>query len=229
MRRRDFIGVLGGAVAWPLGALAAGERARRIGVLMLYVESDPVGRAWVGALQEGLGELGWSEGYNIHVDYRWPGAALEQIRHSAKELVGLHPEVILSGGSPATAVLLEQTRTIPIIFANLVDPVGQGFVASFSKPGGNATGFVNLDTSVAGKWIELLKEAAPRVTRAAIPYHPPTAQYFEPLREVVWVILAHFRKAAFCCCSRCGHVGNALALSIMSTAMLASPPSRSVQ
>jgi putative ABC transport system substrate-binding protein len=179
MTRRDFITLLSGAAAaWPL-SVRAQQRVRRIGVLTAYVESDRQGQARVGAFREGLAKLGWTEGDNIHIDYRWPEPQLEPMQRSATELVALQPEVILTTSSPTTAILLRETRTIPLVFANLVDPVGQGFVASLSRPGGNVTGFINLDTAIAGKWIELLKEIAPQVGRVAIPYHPATAAYFE--------------------------------------------------
>jgi putative ABC transport system substrate-binding protein len=190
MKRREFITLLGGAAAWPLAARAQqADRMRLIGTVMQYLESDRPARAWDAAFREALRKLGWIEGHNIHIDARWSGPTSERIRQSAKEIVALQPDVILSAGSPTTAALLGETRTIPIVFANLVDPVGQGFVASLSKPGGNATGFVNLDTSMAGKWIELLKEVAPGVARAAIPYHRPTSPYFESY-------LAPFKAAA---------------------------------
>jgi len=167
------------------------------------------------------------------MDVRWAPGNIDLMRTFAKELVSLQPDVILTQSTPVTAALKRETSTIPIVFAAVADPVGSGFVASLPRPGGNVTGFSSLDQgSMASKWLELLTKIAPSVKRAVMMFNPDTAPYmksFLPLREVVWVILAHFRKAAFCCCSRCGHVGNALALSIMSTAMLASPPSRSVQ
>jgi putative tryptophan/tyrosine transport system substrate-binding protein len=146
-------------------------------VLMAYAESDPEGQAWVAAFREGLQKLGWTENTNVRIDYRWATAEVAQIRQQAKELVAQQPELILSSGSPTTLALVQQTRTLPIVFANLVDPIGQGFVASMSKPGGNVTGFANLEGSIIGKYLELLKEIAPRVTKVALFYNPETATF----------------------------------------------------
>ena len=182
MRRREFITLLGGAAAaWPLAARAQQpERMRRIGVLMAYAESDREGQACVAAFREGLQKLGWAEGRNIRIDTRWatPGDA-EAMQRFAKELVALQPDLILSQSTPTTAALLQQTRTIPIVFANVSDPVGSGFVASFPRPGGNVTGFTNIEPTMAGKWLELLKEIAPRVDRVAFLFNPATAPYAE--------------------------------------------------
>jgi ABC-type uncharacterized transport system substrate-binding protein len=177
MRRREFVSLLGGAAAWPLAARAQ-QAVRRIGVLMAFAGSDPEGQAFVAAFREGLQQLGWAEGRNIRIDTRWatPGDA-ESMQRFAKELVALQPELVLSSSTPTTAALLQQTRTIPIIFVNLSDPVGQGFVASFPRPGGNVTGFINMEPAMAGKWLELLKEIAPRVNRVAILFNPATAPY----------------------------------------------------
>ena len=182
MRRRQFITVLGGAaVAWPIVAGAQQpERMRRIGVLMAYPESDPEGQAWVAAFREGLQKLGWTEGRNIWIDTRWttPGDA-ELVQRFAKELVALKPDLILAQSTPIIESLLQQTRTIPIIFANIADPVGSGFVASFNRPSGNVTGFLNMEPTMAGKWLELLKEIAPRLNRVAFLFNPATATYAE--------------------------------------------------
>ncbi len=181
MRRREFITLLSGAVAaWPLTAHAQkSERVRRIGVLMPYRESDREGQANVVAFREGLQKLGWVEGRNTHIDIRWASLDAETIQRSAKELVALQPELILSPNTPCTAALLQQTRTIPIVFVNVGDPVGSGFVASFRQPGGNATGFIPMEGSVAGKWLELLKEIAPRVNRVAFLFNPAMAPNWE--------------------------------------------------
>jgi len=181
MRRREFITLLGGAAAaWPLVARAQqAERMRLIGVLMAYAESDPEGQAWVAAFREALQNLGWAEGRNIRIDTRWATPDVEAMQRLAKELVALQPDLILSQSTPTTAALLQQTRTIPIIFANIADPVGSGFVASFPRPGGNVTGFVLFEPTMAGKWLELLKEIAPRVNRVAFLFNPATATYFE--------------------------------------------------
>jgi putative tryptophan/tyrosine transport system substrate-binding protein len=180
MRRREFITLLGGAAVWPLDARAQqGERMRRIGVLMGYAESDPEGQASFAAFRGGLQKLGWTEGRNILTDTRWGALDAESRQRFAKELVALQPDLILSANTSTTAALLQQTRTIPIIFANIADPVGSGFVASFPRPGGNATGFVLFEPTIAGKWLELLKEIAPRVARVAAVFNPATAPYGE--------------------------------------------------
>jgi putative ABC transport system substrate-binding protein len=141
MRRREFITLLGGAAAWPVAARAQQPaRMRRIGVLMTFGEGDPGGQARVAAFREGLRKLGWEEGRNIRVDTRWATADVASIERLAKELVALQPDLILSNNTPTTAALLQQTRTIPIVFAVVSDPVGSGFVASFPRPGGNVTG-----------------------------------------------------------------------------------------
>jgi putative tryptophan/tyrosine transport system substrate-binding protein len=168
MRRRDFVALLGGAVAWPLAARAQqGERMRRIGVLVPFPESDREAQARVAAFREGLQKLGWTEGRNIWIDTRWAALDAEAMQRFAKELVGLQPDLILSQSTPNTAALLQQTRTIPIVFVQVTDPVGSGFVASIARPGGNVTGFVTMEQTVAGKWLELLKDIAPRVNRVA--------------------------------------------------------------
>ena len=177
MQRRTFITLLGGAAAWPLAARAQqSERMRRIGVLMGYPESDSDAQANVAAFRESLQRLGWAEGRNVRIDTRWPiPADLESMQRFAQELAALQPELILSHITPTTAALLQQTRTIPIIFATVADPVGSGFVASFPQPGGNVTGFNVSEPTLAGKFLELLKEIAPRVARVAMLFNPSTA------------------------------------------------------
>ena len=179
MRRRDFITLLGGAaMAWPPAAHAQqSERVRRIGVLMGYAESDSEAQAQIAAFRDGLQKLGWTEGRNIRIDIRWAAFDAKAMQRFATELVALQPDLILSPHTPTTAALLRQTRTIPIVFTNITDPVGSGFVASFPRPGGNVTGFVNMEPTMAAKWLELLKEIAPRVNRAAILFNPATATY----------------------------------------------------
>jgi putative ABC transport system substrate-binding protein len=181
MRRREFITLLGGApAAWPLAARAQQPGGmRRIGVLMAYAESDSEGQAYLAAFREGLQKLGWTEGRNIGIDTRWATSDAALMQRFAKELIALQPELIFSSDTPTTAALLQQTRTIPIIFATVSDPVGSGFVASFPQPGGNVTGFIVMEPTMAGKWLELLKEIAPRVNRVAILFNPATAPYFE--------------------------------------------------
>jgi putative ABC transport system substrate-binding protein len=149
-------------------------------VLIGWPESDPEGQASVAAFRDGLQKLGWTEGHNIRIDTRWATPAdAESVQRFAKELVALQPDLILSQNTPTTAALLQQTRTIPIIFAYVTDPVGSGFVASFSRPGGNVTGFNVSEPTLAGKWVELLKEIAPRVVRVAMLFNPATAPYAE--------------------------------------------------
>jgi putative ABC transport system substrate-binding protein len=173
-RRRQFLTLVGCAAAWPLAARAQqAELMRLIGVLMAYAESDPEGQAWVAAFRERLQKLGWAEGRNIRIATRWATPDVEPMQRFAKELVALQPDLILSQSTPTTAALLQHTRTIPIIFANIADPVGSGFVASFPRPGGNATGFMIFEYSLSGKWLELLKQIAPGVTRAAV-FRDPT-------------------------------------------------------
>ena len=191
MKRREFIGLLGGAAAaWPVAARAQQtDKSRRIGVLMMYADNDARGQSFVAAFREGLRRLGWPEGQRLRIDYRWSTSAADVIARSAKELVALQPDLILSSSTPTTASLLQQTRTIPIIFANIVDPVGSGFITSFARPGGNVTGLLNFEFSMGGKWVELLKEIAPRVNSVAALFNPVTAPYAE-------AYLTHFRTAA---------------------------------
>ena len=170
MRRREFISLIGGVVAaWPLAARAQqAERARRVGVLMTQAEDDPEGQTRLLALAQGLQESGWTIGRNVRIDTRWGQGDAERYRRYAAELVALAPDVILVNGPAALAQLQQATRSVTILFVNVVDPVGAGFVASVARPGGNATGFMLSEYSTSGKWLELLKEIAPRVTRAAI-------------------------------------------------------------
>jgi ABC-type uncharacterized transport system substrate-binding protein len=181
MRRREFITLLGSAAAvWPLAARAQqDDRMRRIAVLMAYAESDSEAQAWVAAFREGLQKLGWTEGRNIGINVRWATGDTETIQRFAKELVASQPELLLASSTPPTAALLQQTRTIPIVFALVSDPVGSGFVASFPRPGGNVTGFTTMEPTMAGKWLELLKEIAPRVARVAFLFNPTSAPYIE--------------------------------------------------
>jgi len=179
LKRREFITLLGGAATWPLAARAQQpDQVRRIGVLMGYAESDSDARAWYAAFREALQKLGWTEGRNIQIDTRWatPDDA-ESMRRLAKELVAPQPNVILSSTTPTTTALLQQTRTIPIVFAIVADPIGSGFVASFARPGGNVTGFIFTEPTMAGKWLELLKQIAPRIARVAMLFNPVSAPY----------------------------------------------------
>jgi putative ABC transport system substrate-binding protein len=180
MKRRDLISLLGGAAAWPLCVRAQQpDRVRRIGVLMAFAESDPGAQSWVAAFREELGKLRWTEGRNIEINTRWATADVETMQRSAKELIAFQPDLILTSSTPATAAMLQQTRTIPIIFVWVADPVGSGFVASLPRPGGNATGFTPIEGSLGGKWVELLKEIAPRVTRITLLFNPAMATFVE--------------------------------------------------
>ena len=161
--------MLGGAAAWPLAARAQQpERMRRIGVLMGAAADDPEGQARIAAFQQGLQQLGWTDGRNVRIDYRWGAGNADDIRKYAAELVALAPDVILATGGASVAPLLQATRTVPIVFVIVADPVGAGFVDSLARPGGNATGFMQFEYSLSGKWLELLKQIAPGVTRAAV-------------------------------------------------------------
>ena len=181
MRRREFITLVGGVAAgWPLGADAQqGDRMRRLGILMAGAESDPQYQADVAVFREGLQKLGWVDGQNIRIEVRWAGFDAETMRRYAKELIALQPDLILSNDTPTTATLLQQTRSVPIVFATVADPVGSGFVASFARPGGNATGFAVYEASLGGKWLELLKETVPSVSRVVVIFNPATAPFAE--------------------------------------------------
>jgi ABC-type uncharacterized transport system substrate-binding protein len=174
MRRRVFLMLLGGAAAaWPLATRAQQpDRMRRIGALMSQAENDPVSRARISAFLQGLQQLGWTDGRNVRIDFRWVGANTDRRRTYAAELVALGPDVILATGSPIVAALQQVTRSVPIVFVTVPDPVGNGFVESLARPGGNTTGFTVFEYGISGKWLELLKEIAPGVTRAAVMRDP---------------------------------------------------------
>jgi len=181
MKRREFILALGGAAAasanlWPLAALAQQpDREKRIGVLMPFAATDPSIKRQVAAFVRQLQDLGWAEGRNLQIDYRFAAGDAERMQVLAKELVALQPHVIFCRSTPVTAALLKQTRTIPIVFAVVSDPVGDHFVESLARPGGNITGFQNFETAIGGKWLELLKEIAPGVRRVAVVYNQKIA------------------------------------------------------
>ena len=169
MKRRELITLLGAAAAWPLAARAQqGERVRRIGVLMNLAADDPEALARLAAFHQGLQEAGWVVGRNIRIDYRWGAGDADRFRRYAAELFALVPEVVLATSGSTVPWLLQATRSVPIVFTQTPDPVGAGFVASLAHPGGNVTGFTNFDYSIGGKFLELLKDIAPRVTRAAV-------------------------------------------------------------
>ena len=169
MRRREFIALLGGAAAaWPLASRAQqGERMRRIGVLMNLAD-DAEAQARIAAFLEGLQQLGWTDGGNVRIDYRWAAGDAGRFQRYAEELLALAPDVILASASPSVQALQRVTRTVPIVFAQVSDPVAAGFVQSLARPGGNATGFMQFEFGLSGKWLELLKQVAPDVTRAAV-------------------------------------------------------------
>jgi putative ABC transport system substrate-binding protein len=189
MKRREFITVLGGAVAWPLAARAQqGDGVRRIGVLMPLDENDPVAKLQLSAFMQALADLGWTDGRNVRIDLRWAGDDTNRIRALAQELVGLQPEIILTAGTAVTAALQRETRTIPIVLASATDPVASGIVPRLDRPSGNITGFANNEATLGGKWLELLSEIVPGLKRAAIlfnPDFPPVSSYMPSLETAV--------------------------------------------
>jgi putative tryptophan/tyrosine transport system substrate-binding protein len=177
IRRRDFISAIGGgALAWPLAARAQQPgQVRRVGVLHALNENDVLAKAEISAFMQGLSELGWTEGRNLRMDFRWLAGDFDRLGRYAKELVDLQPDVILAHGTPSTAALQRETRTIPIVFVVVSDPVGSGFIAGLPRPGGNITGFVPHEPTLAGKWLQMLTEIAPAVRRVAAVFNPDTA------------------------------------------------------
>lgn len=176
MQRREFITLVSGAVTWPLAAHAQqSNRMRVIGALMGYAENDPAGQSLISAFRDALGKLGWAEGRNLRIEIRWGAGNLGRIKTFAKELVGLRPDAILAQATAVTAALAAETRTIPIVFAIVADPLASGFAASLAHPGGNITGFTADNSALGGKWIELLKELAPRTERVALLFNPATS------------------------------------------------------
>jgi putative tryptophan/tyrosine transport system substrate-binding protein len=175
LKRRQFITLLASmAMTWPRTLVAQGIGSRRIGVLMELAADEPQARSNVAALQRGLYKLGWSQGSNLGIDYRWAPDDPVLVWKYAKELVELQPDVIVAHSSPVVATLLGQTRNIPIVFVSISDPIGEGFVASFAHPGGNVTGFTNFESSMTGKWVELLKDIAPEIMRVGFLFNPQT-------------------------------------------------------
>jgi putative ABC transport system substrate-binding protein len=179
MKRREFITLIGGAAAaWPLAARAQqDDRARRVGILNLLGETDPEAQLWDTAFRKRLDDLGWVDGRNIRLDYRWASGNVERLQFFAKELVALNPDLLVAISTPATAALQRETKTIPIVFTVVSDPVGSGFVASLPNPGGNITGFINIEASLSGKWLDLMREVAPRVSHIGVMFNPTTAPY----------------------------------------------------
>jgi ABC-type uncharacterized transport system substrate-binding protein len=179
LTRREFITLLGGATVWPLAARAQQLERRRLGVLTTFSNSDALAEGWLAAFRKGLDEAGWRDGRNVQIDYRWAAGDASRLQAFAKELVAPQPDVIFAVTTPAVAALLRETRTLPIVFAQVSDPVGSGFVASLARPGGNVTGFtnINIESSIGGKWLELVKQVAPAVRRVAIIYNPATSPF----------------------------------------------------
>ena len=187
MRRREFIAALGSAAAWPLLAHAQQDRVRRIGVLMPYTKDDPEDQQRVAAFQEGLKRSGWIEGRNIQSEYRWYAGDADRARSSARELVGLNPDLILVGAAPGLVALRREARAVPLVFVAVTDPVGLGLVESLARPGGNATGFTFFEFSVGTKLLESLQQIAPQVRRIAIMYSPNSPvqnQYLKPIDAI---------------------------------------------
>jgi putative ABC transport system substrate-binding protein len=187
MKRREFIALLGGAAAfWPLaGRAQQPDRMRLIGVLMAYAENDSTAQSWLAAFRAALAKLGWTEGNNLRIELRWSAADADTMRKLAKELVDLRPNAIFGVSTPAIGALARETKTIPIVFAGVSDPIGSGFAANLAHPGGNITGFMtsNGDPAIGGKWVELLKQIAPRTVRVALLFDPATVvpvQFFMP-------------------------------------------------
>jgi putative ABC transport system substrate-binding protein len=179
VKRRELITLLGGAAAWPLAARAQqGERVRRISALVGLPENDPEVRAWLAGFEQTLERLGWSQGRNFRIDYRYsPGGA--RVQELAKEVVAAQPDVILSYSTPASVALQRETRTIPIVFLGVADPIGSGLITSLARPGGNLTGLMLYNASVAGKWLSMLREMAPNLKRAALVINPKSAPYYQ--------------------------------------------------
>ena len=200
MKRREFITLLAGAAAaWPLAARGQqGERVRRIGMLLGFAESDPESPSRLSAFRHGLDRLGWKEGQNARIEYRWGAGDPTRMRAHAKELIGISPEVLVAESTPATAALQVETQTTPIVFLQAGNPVGSGFVTSFPRPGGNLTGFTNYAPTMGGKWLELLKEVVPRLVRTAALFNPKThtGQYWDVIEAAAQAVNVQFAKAA---------------------------------
>jgi putative ABC transport system substrate-binding protein len=202
VRRREFITLLGGAAATATGLRPAsvsaqqGGRTRRVAVLIGYSESDSLTRARVDALVRGLEASGWTEGRNIRLDFRYSGGSVERARSHVEELLDLKPDAILANTTPVTVEFSRRTKSIPIVFAVVSDPVGSGLVASLARPGGNVTGFINVEGAMGGKWVELLKDLSPGLSRVAMMFNPDTAPYAEYYQDAFRVAAAAFSVEA---------------------------------
>jgi putative ABC transport system substrate-binding protein len=187
MRRREFITLLGGSAVWPLAAATAqpSDRVRQIAMLSGFAATDPEAQARVAALQQGLKELGWAVGRNLRIDFRWSTSDVTKMRTFAKELVELKPELIVGMTTPAVTALVQETKTIPIVFVNIVDPLGRGFISNMARPGGNVTGFLNFEFSMGGKWLGTLKQIAPAVKRVALLFNPDLAPFARSFMQVL--------------------------------------------
>jgi putative ABC transport system substrate-binding protein len=182
MRRREFISLLGGATAWPL-AVRAQQSMRRVAVIMVTPETDPVGQGRLKAFLQGFEKLGWTDGRNARFDIRWASGSAERMREIVAEIVTLKPDVIVANGTPTVAALKRATSTIPVVFVGINEPVVQGFIASMARPGGNITGFTQVDFSVVGKSVEMLKAIAPALTRVGLMYNPDTYGFYDTYLE----------------------------------------------
>src|SRR5262245_60290155 len=191
--RRQFISLLGGAAAWPLSARAQTKRMRRIGVLMGLVANDPEAQSRVVAIENGLRELGWVKGHNLSIEYRWAGDGV--LRDHAAELFAMAPDLILANSTPVTVALRERSGTVPIVFTQVTDPIGQGLVPNLANPGGNITGFTSFEFSIGTKWLEALKQTAPNVTRVALVFNPQSAPFAEMFLKPVEAVAPSFSVA----------------------------------
>ena len=178
LRRRELIALASGVAAWPLVSHAQmADRKRRVGVLIGYAESDPETKARLTAFEQGLQKRGWSNRSNVQIEYRFVGSSEDRYQPFAKELVGLEPDVILTHTTPATAAVQRESRAVPIVFVNVSDPIGAGFIGDLAKPGGNLTGMLHLEAGIVGKWLAMLKEMVPNLARAALVANPKTTPY----------------------------------------------------
>ncbi len=182
MRRREFIGLLGGSVAWPLSA-GAQQSLRRVAVINVRLETDPLGQSQLKAFRQGFEKLGWTDGRNVKIDVRWAGGSADRMREVVSEFVASKPDVIVASGSPAVAALKRATSTIPVVFVGIAEPVAQGFVTNMAHPGGNITGFSLVDFSIVGKSVDMLKAVAPALTRVGLMYNPETYGFYDSYLE----------------------------------------------